>query len=244
MERWTICLILALIIALPAVAQTGSAEEEVIKTTLRDHTQHLLDRNLESIRAGWLHDAKATRTVITKYGYSQLTGWDKIDAMYTRAVETNPEPTAGTLRSSNHVIRVDGNVASAEYDQELLDSKGEVTRRTRELRTLVKQDGHWKIASMTIMGKMGYGDTDEDVEANVNAVGYHLLNTGRTAEAIEIFKLNVAMFPEAWNTYDSLGEAYMKANKKKAAIKNYQRSVELNPENKGGREALAKLASM
>jgi tetratricopeptide (TPR) repeat protein len=46
-----------------------------------------------------------------------------------------------------------------------------------------------------------------------------------------------------WNAsgYDSLGEAYAANGDRELAIKNYELSIELNPENKGGIEALKKL---
>lgn len=48
-------------------------------------------------------------------------------------------------------------------------------------------------------------------------------------------------YPKFWNAYDSIGEAYMKAGQKDLAIENYQKSVELNPQNQGGIDALKKL---
>ncbi len=59
--------------------------------------------------------------------------------------------------------------------------------------------------------------------------GYFLISENRIEEAIEIFKLNVALYPKSWNTYDSLGEAYLINGNKDLAIKNYKISVELNP---------------
>ena len=58
------------------------------------------------------------------------------------------------------------------------------------------------------------------------------------AEAIEILKLNVDAYPASANVYDSLAEAYMEAGEKVLAVKNYARSVELNPDN---RNAIDKL---
>ena len=49
------------------------------------------------------------------------------------------------------------------------------------------------------------------------------------------------MHPDAFNTYDSLGEAYMKAGQRDRAIKNYRKSLELNPDNVGAVEMLKKL---
>jgi serine-type D-Ala-D-Ala carboxypeptidase/endopeptidase len=56
----------------------------------------------------------------------------------------------------------------------------------------------------------------------LNAFGYELVSQGRTPEAIEIFKLNVEMFPDGFNTYDSLSEAYAVAGQKELTIKNYK----------------------
>jgi tetratricopeptide (TPR) repeat protein len=58
-----------------------------------------------------------------------------------------------------------------------------------------------------------------------------LLAKNRIEDAIEIFKLNVQMFPDAFNPYDSLGEAYMLNDENELAIFNYKKSLELNPDN-------------
>jgi CubicO group peptidase (beta-lactamase class C family) len=78
-------------------------------------------------------------------------------------------------------------------------------------------------------------------EVMMNRVGYALLGKRMVNEAIEIFKLNVEEYPTSWNVYDSLGEAYMLRGDKELAIQSYKRSVELNPQNTGGLEALKKL---
>jgi tetratricopeptide (TPR) repeat protein len=68
-----------------------------------------------------------------------------------------------------------------------------------------------------------------------------LIAAKRVKEAIEVFKLNVEDFPASFNVYDSLGEAYMIDGDKELSIKNYQRSVELNPANANALEMLRKL---
>lgn len=78
-------------------------------------------------------------------------------------------------------------------------------------------------------------------ENELNVLGYRLLEMKRTKEAIEIFKLNVEAYPQAFNTYDSLGEAYMINGDKELAIQNYKKSLELNPNNAGAIEGLKKL---
>lgn len=78
-------------------------------------------------------------------------------------------------------------------------------------------------------------------EEQLNSMGYQLLKMKKIKEAIEIFKLNVEAYPQSANVYDSLAEAYMINGDKELAIKNYEKSLELNPENTNAVEMLKKL---
>jgi CubicO group peptidase (beta-lactamase class C family) len=78
-------------------------------------------------------------------------------------------------------------------------------------------------------------------ESTLNRLGYRLLGENKVDEAIKVFKMNVEEYPKFWNCYDSLGEGYMKAGQKQLAIQNYQKSIELNPENTNGADMLKKL---
>lgn len=78
-------------------------------------------------------------------------------------------------------------------------------------------------------------------ELEMNAWGYLLLQQGHTKEAVEVFKLNVALYPKSANTYDSLAEAYEAAGERALAVKNYKHSLELNPKNANAVEHLKKL---
>lgn len=78
-------------------------------------------------------------------------------------------------------------------------------------------------------------------DGELNKLGYELLRSGDKQAAIAIFKLNVEAFPESWNVYDSLGEAYLADGNKALVIENYRRSVALNPENRSGTETVKRL---
>lgn len=78
-------------------------------------------------------------------------------------------------------------------------------------------------------------------ETELNTLGYQLLQSGKVNDAIEILKLNVDAYPDSYNVYDSLGEAYMINGDKKLAIKNYKESLELNPKNDNAKKMLDKL---
>lgn len=78
-------------------------------------------------------------------------------------------------------------------------------------------------------------------EPQLNALGYMLLRHQRADLAIPIFELNVELFPRSANVYDSLGEAFMVAGKTEDAVRNYRRSLELDPENHNAAEKLETL---
>jgi len=79
------------------------------------------------------------------------------------------------------------------------------------------------------------------VEIEVNNAGYGLMRAGRAREAARVFELNTEVFPESWNTWDSLGEALMEAGDTEAAIANYERSLQLNPNNANAVEMISRM---
>jgi CubicO group peptidase (beta-lactamase class C family) len=78
-------------------------------------------------------------------------------------------------------------------------------------------------------------------ELEMNDWGYRLLANGKPKQALEIFKLIVSLYPESGNAYDSLADGYDVNGDRALAIKNYKRSLELDPKNTNAVERLKKL---
>ncbi len=78
-------------------------------------------------------------------------------------------------------------------------------------------------------------------ENDFNALGYQLLGARQIESAVFVMEKTVALFPDSWNAWDSLGEVAAKAGLKEIAIAGYRRSLELNPQNKSGRAILEQL---
>jgi len=70
---------------------------------------------------------------------------------------------------------------------------------------------------------------DEATNAQLNAYAYSLLNQGKTAEAVKMFELNAKRHADDPNVHDSLGEGYMVAGNKDAAIKSFKKSLSMDP---------------
>lgn len=68
-------------------------------------------------------------------------------------------------------------------------------------------------------------------EDDLNSLGYMELRENNLNDAINIFKINVALYPYSSNVYDSLGEAYMKSGDTALAIVNYNKSLALDSGN-------------
>jgi tetratricopeptide (TPR) repeat protein len=81
-------------------------------------------------------------------------------------------------------------------------------------------------------------------EETLNDLGYRLLQMGRVRDAIGVFELNVDAYPSSSNVYDSLGEAYLLAGDRTSAVRNYRRSLELNPENQNAIRMLEQLGHL
>jgi len=79
------------------------------------------------------------------------------------------------------------------------------------------------------------------MEDQINFSGYRFLQENKVEKALAMFRLNVELFPSSWNVYDSLGEALLRAGDTDAAVKMYEKSVELNPDSKSGKDALARI---
>jgi len=68
-------------------------------------------------------------------------------------------------------------------------------------------------------------------ENSLNGFGYAVMGKDDLDGALEVFLLNVELFPESSNVYDSLAEAYMNRGETRLAIQYYEKSLELNQGN-------------
>jgi tetratricopeptide (TPR) repeat protein len=64
-------------------------------------------------------------------------------------------------------------------------------------------------------------------EADINNYGYQLLGEKKYDEAIRYFQKNTKDYPKSWNTFDSLGEAYLAKGDKKLAADSYGKALSM-----------------
>ena len=156
-------------------------------------------------------------------------------------MEITNTPLTDEIIRKNYSYRIYENcawVAYEEYFKSEMDENPDLLP-SRQFRMLEKSDDGWKIAFLCEIDRNSY--TVQNVEFDLNNAGYILLGQEKVKEAIEVFKTNVKLYPESSNVYDSLGEAYMKDGNKGLAIKNYEKSLELDPENDNAKKMLEEL---
>lgn len=78
-------------------------------------------------------------------------------------------------------------------------------------------------------------------EKEMNLLGYEFLFNDYKSQSLEAFRLNVLLFPDSFNVYDSYAEALAVNGKKTQAILMYKKAISLNPNSEGSRKALKSL---
>ena len=78
-------------------------------------------------------------------------------------------------------------------------------------------------------------------EWGLNRTGYEYLKANKFEKAKAIFEINIALYPEKSNVYDSMGDAFKKENDTLKAIEYYEKSIAINPENRNSVKNLKKL---
>ena len=103
-------------------------------------------------------------------------------------------------------------------------------------------EGNFKEA-MNAYSALVKQDSNDPVinENNLNVLGYNFLNQDKIKLAQDIFKVNMTLYPDSFNVYDSYAEACMVMGENDLAILNYNKSLALNPENNNATEMIKKI---
>ena len=211
-------------------------EKLVNRSTLEEAFQPVTLNNdsTHNYGFGWgIGETKAGKKRVSHSG-----GWVGFRTYIHREIEDRNTFIILTNHSSSYLNSIRQEILNILHDREYTIPKISIagilakTLRNEGLDRAIHQYHHLKVEEI---------DKYNFAERELNTLGYHYLQNNSFDIAITIFKLNVEVYPEAYNVYDSLGEAYMKAGKLELAIKNYQKSVELNPDNTNAVDMLKKL---
>ena len=80
-------------------------------------------------------------------------------------------------------------------------------------------------------------------ENTLNRLGYRYLRSKNDDKAIEIFKINKALYPKSSNVYDALGDGYLSKKDTTNAILFYKKALDINPENSSAKKVYKELTA-
>ena len=237
--------LLLMLMFLPITAftqnQESSSDEEAVKQVIRNETKNWYNVNYEGWAENWAHE-KYVLSMGVGYGnpnsYSENLSWDSVKTSAKEIFNEYTKPLYIDLSWTDWNIRIFNDCAWASYMQtSIYEGNTQYPNKARQIRFLEKKNGDWKIVYSVSVNLSA-----NNLEYNINDVGYKLLNEKKFKDAIDIFKKNVKLYPKSSNVYDSLGEAYMNNGDKELAIENYKKSLELDPKNENAKSMLNKLA--
>ena len=82
---------------------------------------------------------------------------------------------------------------------------------------------------------------EDPKEIILNDIGYDFLKNGEIEEALTFFNLNVKLFPEDANLWDSLGEGYYEKGDLEKSLQYYKKALKMDPGMTSAKEMLAKI---
>jgi ankyrin repeat protein len=196
----------------------------------RNHPQARVDSLFISFR---MPDGTWTRSrelnSVMGYRYRSMCPWVTPDGKYLFFV--------GTFAGDNMPFWVQAGFIEDLHKIAFLPSAAEIVGATLEKDGLAEAQAKFKELRAQA-GKYTY------VERDFNLLGYRFLQRNALPEAIAVFQMNVELFPESANNYDSLGEAYMAAGDKAEAKANYQRALAKDPNFTNAKDVLASFDSI
>jgi hypothetical protein len=78
----------------------------------------------------------------------------------------------------------------------------------------------------------------------INEIGNMWMDKNNYGAGINVFKFNAKLSSNSWSAYEALANAYMKNNQNELAIINYEKSVDLNPDNLAGKQQIERLKKL
>jgi CubicO group peptidase (beta-lactamase class C family)/Flp pilus assembly protein TadD len=160
---------------------------------------------------------------------------------YQRSLELNPSNPRARERIRKAAITAAGDGDSVRALRLLKAVGMEETLRAGVEKVVIDLFGGKDSSAEEAVRKLSERFSPEQVEHEINRMGYAVMREIKAEWALELFKFNTRIFPESWNAWDSLGEAHFNLGHKEEAIRAYQKSLELNPDNEAAKRMIARI---
>jgi tetratricopeptide (TPR) repeat protein len=221
--------VFACMLALPTVALPQDAEKQKIIDVITGEVDAWYKKDREKWAGAIVQTNEVLLTSASPQGYYFVQRFDSLVAPREKYFTTPADPNVERISKTDFKVNIKGTIAIVDLTLRGQDFSGPFTGDQTIL--MEKQGKSWKILRQSSVIKSMYEVNDKNIEAGLNTQGYHLMQLKKFDEAIKVFALNAELFPTAWNTWDSLADAYMRKGEKQIAIGFFKKSLVLNPKN-------------
>jgi dienelactone hydrolase len=178
---------------------------------------------------------------VARAGYDNLQLNNTLDGYVRRALDAEAQVTLVNYADGQHAFDVrDDTERSREIVRQTLDflkfhftPGGEVKTTAgrapspAKFYAMITGDGVGRAAQAYEEAKKSDPAAAILQEQFINGLGYQLLREQKVKEAIEIFKLNVATYPQSPNAYDSLADGYAADGQNALAVQFSEKALEV-----------------
>lgn len=229
----------ACIICLPALAQSQDAEKQKIIDVITGEVDAWYKKDREKWISAIVQSNDIQLTSVSPQGYYFVQGFDSLVRPREKYFTTPADPNVKRITKSDFKINIKGPIAIVDLVHKGEDFLGPYT--ADQMILMEKVGKSWKILRQHGVIKSRFEVNESNIEGVINAQGYRFKQLKKLDEAIKVFTLNTQLFPNAWNTWDSLAEAYMEKGEKQIAIGFYRKSIALNPDNEYAKKMVQKM---
>ena len=138
-----------------STAQKNSGDMEAIKKLFDQETRSYFEMKYDAWASAWVHDSSAFRIDISPTNYSKISGWDKLNAGMKESMQNSTpyteEQMATYLHKFDYKFYINGNTATVFFKEGLPEKNA-----SDEIRSIVKQNGQWKIVGLTVISAPMY----------------------------------------------------------------------------------------
>jgi tetratricopeptide (TPR) repeat protein len=234
-----VILFLYLVVAMPLRSYSQEVEKQKIIDVITSELDYWYGKDRDKWANCIVQTSEFQLTTASAQFYNAIRTFDSLEATTKQHFSTPIDPNAKRIRKADFKVSLKGNIAIVDYTLRGDDFPQPFTGD--QFMILEKQGKSWKGLRQHTVMKSAYEVNDANVEAALNDQGYKLIQLKRLDDAIKVFMLNTQLFPNAWNTWDSLADAYMKKGEKQIALGYFKKSIQLNAQNAYAKEMVESL---
>jgi len=156
--KFSIHVILVLIVASCNKGVDINKEEQAIKNVIEDQTRYYMAKDHENHSELFVQDESFIVLVASKDNFGYAEGWEQADKYNKINFEKDPAPSRLKFVNENYKIKIYDATAWAVYDEMIFDANGDFVKKVINVRLLEKVNGNWKIVFIGDVNTTSYKD--------------------------------------------------------------------------------------